>query len=1465
MASIIKNQLLKHLSKFTKNMSPDKINLSTLKGEGELSNLELDEVVLMELLELPTWMKLSKAVCNRLSIKVQWTKLKSQPLCLYLDEVELEIETCDNPRPPNSPAHVASYRTGGKYGFVDRVIDGMYVHINSVLVKFLSKKFHASLQLSRVKVHSVTPNWKPSDDLGPTKIRDTVRGQILLFKEFDWQTTRIEVTAVEGESSEAFLTTPLRFIANQSKIRITIKKRLSDCGVLATRVMLLLDDLLWVLTDTQLKAAILYLNSLNDMMEKSRQQSKNIAAEKLDMQGLSSLYMDNMQTQRPRSQSNVPSASRLFERFDVQTTSYHVISSRIDLHLCDDNTTDTKNIPGHNSQIEGGAMQVTVHKLSVDVYPFFPAGGERKNWYRYTDNQGSRNPWVQELFKSFKKEASKARETLNIASPSQSPGHSVANKNTENTSTNQSKAPPIRPPPPSTSQGQGSPKQNRPRSTKLLESCYVIKVEEFTIYQVSTADNKRNNPQKFLSSDKKHLHLPPDMSVLHAEYTEYFFPEGSDFPVPHANLYVLLNPIHLSLDWLTLLWVNFFMLNLSNSIKTIELEEGPIEHVDMKVEAIMPRIVVPVEDKKCELPDFPRSVQLQISRVCATNTRVSGPSSRESLSDVISNYAASPLFSTQAFPNDNNSLRAVTESFNRHAKNMENPYIDKRALDLVNGHSRKYSQEEVSEFWRSNTLKQNASFDVWSIHAEQVWVEFLGQSDVKSRPSPFVESIPLCLWICDKKDDIADTTESTAQSVNGVDSSNDEKSSNSEQSSPKRQKRPTHRLLKDYYSDDSEARSEESIDSDFQGSQPTCDTKTSANDNHVQYSALRVADFNLVAKIGPGPLRAQMTHSQYIFIMRLLESFTVFQTQMDADVKYFITTASPDLTFSIPLILSELEFAMLCPIQAANTEVPLTFISPPTSTSGQEDLVDEVMEKEEEADSTISDTLALNENHDGSSNQSFSLVDVVDVSHHTLGKSYSDTNVQNVVPMPRHSPQGQSATESSSLQSRNSQSSLALTSMGRESGYDSFSEAQGQHGKKPVSKATDSMKKFTFKMSGLADKIKAKMENLGDDTSSISDSIDSMSIRTDSSEDDMDFEELSLDDADVPMFQKARPESGSFSTDTEAADDLSSFCAEQSAAEAKGKETVSVVLFKLTSLELLLQGDGPDLAARLQAHQLLTIQPGNMTYDAFQQKFLSPTGFFGQEKLTTSNSDPTVMLKFTAGPGFKQDSCSGSEEGFLNVKAQNFGLHFKSSSLTTITNFIEDRKDGDSLPLHIDVSHFMLILQDDLVPPGFQSSPEPTHIQIHYLTITGGKDGVMHLNKNVSKKRFMVEEKGEDVKSFNGEVEDLENEEQFLKEGKDAELQSLQSVKKRLQELEAENRLLREQTKKSNAESETAKNSKQMLETYATENARLIEKIGHLEDELLSVTREKNAFIETLTLLQDELNLSERRRHDSDK
>ena len=68
-------------------MSPDQIQLSALKGEGELKNLELNEEVLTELLELPSWLRLSGATCNRVAVRIQWTKLKSVPIQLSLDEV----------------------------------------------------------------------------------------------------------------------------------------------------------------------------------------------------------------------------------------------------------------------------------------------------------------------------------------------------------------------------------------------------------------------------------------------------------------------------------------------------------------------------------------------------------------------------------------------------------------------------------------------------------------------------------------------------------------------------------------------------------------------------------------------------------------------------------------------------------------------------------------------------------------------------------------------------------------------------------------------------------------------------------------------------------------------------------------------------------------------------------------------------------------------------------------------------------------------------------------------------------------------------------------------------------------------------------------------------------------------------------------------------------------------------------
>ena len=60
-----------------------------------------------------------------------------------------------------------------------------------------------------------------------TRVKDTDRGELLIFKELSWQTVRIEAKSTMSEDL-----TPLRLITNQARCRITIKKKLSGmCGI----------------------------------------------------------------------------------------------------------------------------------------------------------------------------------------------------------------------------------------------------------------------------------------------------------------------------------------------------------------------------------------------------------------------------------------------------------------------------------------------------------------------------------------------------------------------------------------------------------------------------------------------------------------------------------------------------------------------------------------------------------------------------------------------------------------------------------------------------------------------------------------------------------------------------------------------------------------------------------------------------------------------------------------------------------------------------------------------------------------------------------------------------------------------------------------------------------------------------------------------------------------------------------
>lgn len=58
--------------------------------------------------------------------------------------------TCSELRQPSASLKPPSYAAGWKYGFSDKVVDGVTVSVNSLIINFKSLAFEASLQVSYI-------------------------------------------------------------------------------------------------------------------------------------------------------------------------------------------------------------------------------------------------------------------------------------------------------------------------------------------------------------------------------------------------------------------------------------------------------------------------------------------------------------------------------------------------------------------------------------------------------------------------------------------------------------------------------------------------------------------------------------------------------------------------------------------------------------------------------------------------------------------------------------------------------------------------------------------------------------------------------------------------------------------------------------------------------------------------------------------------------------------------------------------------------------------------------------------------------------------------------------------------------------------------------------------------------------------------------------------------------------------
>ncbi|XP_062928610.1 UHRF1-binding protein 1-like isoform X5 [Mobula hypostoma] len=1385
MAGLIKKQILKHLSRFTKNLSPDKINLSTLKGEGQLTNLELDEEVLQNMLDLPTWLAITRVFCNKAAIRIHWTKLKTHPICLYLDKVEMEMRTCEEPRPPNGPSPIATASGQSEYGFAEKVVEGISLSVNSIIIKIKARAFNASFELSQLQIYSVNTSWQQSD-LRFTRIQDAQRGEVLTFKEITWQMIRIEADAIQNEEHD-ILSAPVRLITNQSKLKVSLKRRLKDCNVVASKLVLILDDLLWVLTDSQLKAMAQYSKSLSEVIEKSAQQRKSMAS--APTQSATPLPVSQqVRTQQAAATADQNDAiAKLFSAFDVKETSYHLIISHLDLHICDDIHVKERGFP---REITGGAMQLSFTQITVDYYPYHRAGDSCQHWMHYNESTKTRSNWAKELLKEFKsnvdmlKQAVKDYNKSKAPSPNDSPPHILIETTLRNKPVTTGKEQMSKGTSPANVSSSTSP-QSR---TKLLSSCVVFRVEDLNIYQVSTADQRRDSPKAMICCNKKSLYLPSEMAAIHIEFTEYYFPDGKDFPIPCPNLYVQMNALQLTLDTRSILWLNQFILDLRQSLEQFtaiyKLDSGKEDdHVDIRVDGLMLKFIVPADMGPNSHQDQPQSISIQTSEVIATNTRFSLHCTRTDLEAILQEFKDDSFFSKTftTFPKSENSFNILHPIFQRHAHEQ-----DTKLHDIYKG--------LVTPKLSTNALKTFAATDVWAVHFSQFWIDYEGMKSGKGRPVGFVDSFPLSVWVC-QPNRFAKSQESVSSSRQSA--SQIRKSESSDFSIRLHHKK----LLRDYYSTESEPLTNglgksNSLDA---LTTPLKSLQSSDADIHVLVHAQKHVSM-------------QINHYQYCFLLRLQHSIKSLQEQFQKNIEKVTGKPAEQTKISIGLVIKSAEVALLLrplpqaesdnKVLAENTSPVESELSPSQS---RETLV---AENEGQQDDLSSDHLSqtqLNEfGNAQSENTHNSTVRPVDS---VLSKSYSDSalikgmnsqssfhasvsqfpvsmdisgDIDGTVLMNKD--QHSEVTKLLSVEDLNVSQSMDPLNVckinkdecstlsleencqqeisnsledKRNVTVDSLNDLPGHDEVNPMQsldyiKETQSSTKFMLAQSLSSGKLKDRAEpslpncavtykNVRRSPSEISldtVSIDSSLLEEQSLENDgneslpWSLKDAGIDDTSVVSLKEASIDqspaesaNGAFGTENcgRISPDVCS-TASQSVEQAPG-DLVSVMVFNVFGVSCAFDVKGEDTAVSLQINQVIPSQHGNISV----RQYLSNRSLDRHQSSLIQECKkelPEVSLRLEGGPSAAVHSPLAVQNGFLQCIVKDFNSEFLISSLTNLGIFLEDEVPADIIPMKIEITDSKIKLKDDN-PCREQPThdPLPVELMIDHLIVSRNDDG----------------------------------------------------------------------------------------------------------------------------------------------
>ena len=333
-------------------------------------------------------------------------------------------------------------KSSGSYGIIDKAVDGMTIEIRSVQLRFTDPAFRANLLITEISIRSVPPPKQQASSLRDMFLKLKQEEAILFYKHLKMHSLRIEgwgTSAADGPLRDPAL--QLRLLMNETEVNLAVKRRLVDTSVMFVKVVAHLGDLMWILTQSQLRALSNFAQSLTEAalktFHKEREEKSKMQRSKVPSAAPGG--MTGAERKNLFEGANISNVTRWLQQiyqegkkhipeWEVIQHSLHLLTRDVNIQLCSDMS--EKDDDTVSSRITGSTL-LHVENLEIDVYPDQMAGTGRCHWRKRNEIIDDHLTWARELLS----EASHIK--VPIATPSGS--------NTPSSRASESDGPPPRP------------------------------------------------------------------------------------------------------------------------------------------------------------------------------------------------------------------------------------------------------------------------------------------------------------------------------------------------------------------------------------------------------------------------------------------------------------------------------------------------------------------------------------------------------------------------------------------------------------------------------------------------------------------------------------------------------------------------------------------------------------------------------------------------------------------------------------------------------------------------------------------------------------------------------------------------------------------------------------------------------------------------------------------------------------